>query len=89
MKITLNKRLGKLEQAIPSKAQAEAHQAAWREVFEEFGVPAETPIPSHVPIIRQCIEVDGTPSDKLLKLNGRFVDPSTSATRADAEGEAD
>ena len=89
MRLTLNKRIAKLEQAIPSKAQLEEHQAAWREVFEEFGVPAETPIPNHIPIIRQCIAADGTQSDKLLSLNGRFVDPSTSATRADAEGEAD
>ena len=89
MRITLNKRLSKLEQAIPSKAQQQEHQAAWRAVFKEFGLPPDTPMPSHIPIIRQCIAADGTQSDKLLSLNGRFVDPSTSATRADAEGEAD
>lgn len=72
MRVSFTKRLSKLEQAIPSKAQLEEHQAAWREVFKEFGVPAETPIPNHIPIIRQCIAADGTPSDKLLNLNGWF-----------------
>ena len=73
MRVTLNKRLAKLEQVMPSKAQNEAHEAAWQEAFSEFGIPTETPIPNHRPIIRQLIEANGTPSDKLLRLNGRFV----------------
>ena len=73
MKITLNKRLGKLEQAIPSKAQAEAHQAAWREVFEEFGVPAETPIPNHMPIIREGIDPDGSVVFRVLRAGGKSI----------------
>ena len=69
----MNKRLAKLEEALPPPTKAEAHEAAWREVFKEFGIPPDTPTPNHVPIIRTLIEADGTASEKLLSLNGRFV----------------
>jgi hypothetical protein len=73
MRISLNKRLVKLEQAFPPPTEAEAHEAVWREAFSEFGIPPDTSAPDHRPIIRQLIEADGTPSDKLLRLNGQFV----------------
>ena len=74
MRVSLSKRLGKLEQAVPSKIQVEDHRETWREVLREFGLPPETPVPNHMPIvIRQLIQADGTPSDRLLSLNGRFV----------------
>jgi hypothetical protein len=85
MRISLNKRLTKLEQDIPSQAQVEVLQDAWLEVFEEFGLPPDTPTPGHVPIIREIIEADGTSSAKLLYLSGQFVDPSPSATRQVAQ----
>ena len=73
MRVNLTKRLGKLEQAIPSKAQAEAHQAAWREVFKEFGVPAETPIPNHMPIIREGIDHDASVAFRVLRAGGKSI----------------
>ena len=73
MKITLNKRLSKLEQAVPSKTELEAHQAAWREVFKEFGVPAETPIPNHMPIIREGIDPDGSVVFRVLRAGGTSI----------------
>jgi len=77
MRLTLNKRLSKLEQAIPSKVRAEAHEAAWRDVFEEFGVPAETPIPSHMPIIREGIDHDGSVAFRVLRASAaRFSAPN-------------
>jgi len=69
----LNKRLAKLEQVIPSKAQAEAHSAAWQEVLKEFDLLPDTPLPNHRPIVRQLIEADGTPFQELLRMNGRYV----------------
>ena len=73
MRVTLNKRLAKLEQAIPSKAQAEAHQAAWQEVFDEFGLPPDTPIPSHMPIIREGIDHDGSVVFRVLRAGGKSI----------------
>jgi len=73
MRISLNKRLAKLEQAFPPPTELEAHEAVWREAFSEFGIPPDTPVPNHRPIIRQLIEVDGTPSQELLRLNGQYV----------------
>jgi hypothetical protein len=74
MRVTLNKRLTKLEQSIPPKAQVEAHEAAWREVFKEFVVPLDTPIPNYYPpIIRAVIDADGTVSDEFLCVNGQYV----------------
>ena len=73
MKITLNKRIAKLEQAIPSKAQLEEHQAAWREVFKEFGLPPDTPIPSHMPIIREGIDHDGSVAFRVLRAGGKSI----------------
>jgi hypothetical protein len=74
MRVTLNKRLTKLEQSIPPKAQVEANEAAWRQAFKEFGLPADTPVPQHMPIIiRAVIDADGTVSDEFLSVNGRYV----------------
>ena len=73
MRVSLKKRLAKLEGVLPPPTEVQAHEAAWREVFKEFGISPDTPPLNHRPIIRQLIEADGTPSDKLLRLNGRFV----------------
>ena len=73
MRVSLTKRLSKLEQAIPSQAQQQAHQAAWREVFKEFGVPAETPTPNHMPIIRVGIDHDGSVAFRVLRAGGTSI----------------
>ena len=73
MRVSFTKRLGKLEQAIPSQAQQQEHHAAWREVFDEFGVPAETPIPSHMPIIREGIEHDGSLAFRVLRTGSKSI----------------
>ena len=70
MQVTLNKRLTKLEQSIPSLAQLEGLQQAWLEVFEEFGLPLDTPIPNHMPIIREGIDHDGSVAFRLLRASG-------------------
>jgi len=78
MRVTLNKRLAKLEQAIPSKAQAEAHEAAWQEVFDEFGLPPDTPIPSHMPIVIEGIDHDGSVAFRVLRVGGTsFPQPAS------------
>jgi hypothetical protein len=78
MRLTLNKRLAKLEQAIPSKAQAEAHEAAWQEALSEFGLPPDMPIPSHMPIIREGIDHDGSLAFRVLRAVGKSIpDPSS------------
>jgi hypothetical protein len=72
----LNKRLSKLELSIPPKAQVEAHEAAWRQALKEFGLPADTPVPKHMPIIiRAVIDTDGTASEEFLSVNGQHVQP--------------
>ncbi len=74
MRVTLNKRLARLEQAVPSKTQAQAHEAAWREAFKEFGLPPDTPVPAYLPIvIRAVIDADGIASEEFLMVNGRYV----------------
>jgi len=74
----LNERLTRLEQSLPLKAdeeEMEAHAAAWREVFKEYGVPLDTPIPNYYPpiIIRAVVDADGTVSDEFLCVNGQYV----------------
>ena len=73
MRVSFTKRLGKLEQAIPSKAQQQEHQTAWREVFEEFGLPPDTPIPNHMPIIREGIDHDGSVAFRVLRAGGKSI----------------
>jgi len=74
----LNKRMKRLEQSVPpeeDKAAMDAHAAAWREVFKEYGVPLDTPIPNYYPpiIIRAVVDADGTVSDEFLCVNGKYV----------------
>ena len=92
MRVTLNKRLAKLEQSIPlkeDKAAMEAHAAAWREVFKEYGVSLDTPIPNYYPpiIIRAIVDADGTVSDEYLCVNGQYVSRAQAPKDCDGGGE--
>jgi hypothetical protein len=74
MRVTLKKRLTKVEQALPSKAKAEVHKSQWLELFEEFGLPPDTPIPDEIPLGINFIKPeDRSIVSRMLPFNGRML----------------
>ena len=74
MRASLTKRLAKLEQALPSKAKAESYQSRWLQLFEEFGVPPDTPIPDELPIVIEFIEPKNrSVVSRMLPLMGKML----------------
>lgn len=74
MRVSLNRRLTKLEQTLPSRDKAQAHQAEWKRLFEEFGVPSDTPIPNTAPLVIEFIDPeDRSVVSRMLPFNGKML----------------